>query len=108
MGDLAIALGSLMRAAKPSGARNRCERAGLGAWILQHLRRQSMSETRLVLLERVTIAPRQTVALIEADGRRVLVAASPECTPTFFPLDTPTRTKKCIGKINRSRQGQDS
>ena len=41
----------------------------------------------LALLERITLAPRQSLALIEAEGRRLLVATSPEARPAFYPLD---------------------
>jgi hypothetical protein len=39
------------------------------------------------LLERITLAPRQSLALVEADGRRFLVATSAEGSPTFHALD---------------------
>jgi hypothetical protein len=33
------------------------------------------------------LAPRQSLALVEAEGRRLLVATSPEGAPTFYALD---------------------
>ncbi len=42
---------------------------------------------RLELLERITLAPRQSLALVEAEGRRFLVATSPEGGPAFYSLD---------------------
>jgi flagellar biogenesis protein FliO len=42
---------------------------------------------RLELLERITLAPRQSLVLVEADGRRFLVASSAEGSPSFYPLD---------------------
>lgn len=43
------------------------------------------------MLERISLAPRQSLALVEADGRRFLVATSAEGTPAFYPLDAPGR-----------------
>jgi hypothetical protein len=39
---------------------------------------------RLELLERIALAPRQSLALVEAEGRRFLVATSPEGAPAFI------------------------
>ena len=42
---------------------------------------------RLELVERIALAPRQSLALVEAEGRRFLVATSPEGAPAFYALD---------------------
>ncbi len=60
---------------------------GLGVWLLERLRRAPRPRPRLVLLERVTLAPRQSLALVEAEGRRFLVATSHEGGPVFYALD---------------------
>ena len=60
---------------------------GLAGWLLGKLRSGSHPRPRLELLERITLAPRQSLALIEAEGRRFLVATSPEGAPAFYPLD---------------------
>ena len=60
---------------------------GLARWLLARLRRENSLQPRLALLERITLAPRQTVALVEAEGRRLLVATSPDAAPTFYALD---------------------
>ncbi len=60
---------------------------GLAGWLLQRLQRGPRSSPRLVLLERITLAPRQSLALVEADGRKLLVATSPEGAPAFYVLD---------------------
>jgi hypothetical protein len=60
---------------------------GLGAWLLGRLRGPARPRPSLALLERITLAPRQFLALVEADGRRFLVATSAEGSPTFHPLD---------------------
>ncbi len=62
------------------------ERHGLAAWLLSRLRRHAIKEPRLVVVERISLAPRQIVALIEADGQRLLVAISPDGAPVFFHL----------------------
>jgi flagellar biogenesis protein FliO len=60
---------------------------GLGAWLLEKLRGRRRREPRLALLERISLAPRQSLALVEAEGRRILVATSAEGAPAFYPLD---------------------
>ncbi len=42
---------------------------------------------RLELLERIALAPRQSLSLVEAEGRRFLVATSLDGGPVFYPLD---------------------
>lgn len=64
------------------------QRPGLAAWLLNRFQRRAFQQPRLALVERITLAPRQTVSLIEADGQRVLVATSAEGATTFFPLQT--------------------
>jgi hypothetical protein len=67
------------------------EWAGLRAWVLEGFRRRAPRQPRLALVERINLAPRQTVALIEADGQRLLVAISPDGAPSFYPLKAATR-----------------
>lgn len=66
--------------------------AGLAAWLLGRLGRLGKlgrKRPRLALLERIALAPRQSLALVEAEGRRFLVATSPEGAPAFYALDEP-------------------
>jgi len=42
---------------------------------------------RLKLVDRIALAPRQSLCLVEADGRKVLLATSVEGAPAFFALD---------------------
>jgi len=51
------------------------------------LRGAQRTQPRLELLERIALAPRQSLALVEAEGRRFLVATSAEGGPAFYPLD---------------------
>ena len=64
------------------------EVGGLAGWLLGRLgRRTAAPPPRLTLLERITLAPRQSLALVEAEGRKLLVATSPDGAPTFYALD---------------------
>ena len=60
---------------------------GIAGWVLGRLRAGGRARSRLELVERITLAPRQSLALIEAEGRRFLVATSPEGAPAFYALD---------------------
>jgi flagellar biogenesis protein FliO len=69
---------------------------GLAGWLLGRLGAGGRRTPRLELLERIALAPRQSLALVEAEGRRFLVATSPEGAPAFFALDdrvSPPRTR---------------
>ena len=61
--------------------------SGLTGWLLDRLRVARRPPPRLALLERIALAPRQSLALVEAEGRRFLVATSPEGAPAFYALD---------------------
>jgi hypothetical protein len=70
--------------------------------MLKHLRGRRGAEPRLAVLERIALAPRQTLALVEADGRRFLVATSPEGTPSFQALDAAVpHTAKRTARVSR-------
>jgi hypothetical protein len=60
---------------------------GLAGWLLSRLRRSERPRPRLELLERIALAPRQSLALVEAEGRRFLVATSAEGAAAFYALD---------------------
>ena len=64
---------------------------GFAGWMLTRLRVVRRSPARLAVLERITLAPRQSLALVEAEGRRFLVATSAEGTPAFYALDERAR-----------------
>ena len=65
---------------------------GLARWFLGRLRTARRPQPRLALLERIALAPRQSLALVEAEGRRFLVATSPEGAPAFYALNGASRT----------------
>jgi flagellar biogenesis protein FliO len=60
---------------------------GLAGWLLGRLRGGGRNAPRLALVERIALGPRQSLALIEAEGRRFLVATSAEGSPSFCALD---------------------
>jgi len=60
---------------------------GWAGWLLARMRAVRQPEPRLQLLERINLAPRHSLALVEADGRRLLVATSSDGGPAFYPLD---------------------
>jgi flagellar biogenesis protein FliO len=67
---------------------------GLAGWVLGKLRGKlrgaPKAAPRLSIVERISLAPRQSLALIEAEGRRFLVATSQEGTPCLYPLGSET------------------
>jgi hypothetical protein len=58
---------------------------GVAGWLLARWHRRSGSERRLVLVERITLGPKQTLCLVKADGRSILVANSADGA-SFYPL----------------------
>ncbi len=60
---------------------------GLAGWFLSRLRSHARPRPSLALLERITLAPRQSLALVEAEGRRFLIATSAEGAPAFYALN---------------------
>ena len=59
-------------------------------------------------VERITLAPRQSLALVEAEGRRILVATSPKAAPAFYALDEmrkPRRTCRHESRAARAPEG---
>lgn len=72
-----------------AAAEKRQEIGGLAGWLLARIRIQRRPRSSLALLERITLAPRQSLSLVEAEGRRFLIATSAEGTPAFYPLEAP-------------------
>ena len=83
-------------------------RQGLGAWLLDLFHRRALREPRLALVERISLAPRQTVALIEADGERLLVAIAADGAPAFYPLPRPSRRKPANHSRKPATQGENA
>ena len=60
--------------------------SGLAAWLLNNWQPSLARPVRLALIARVPLGPRQSVALIEAEGMHLLVATSADGAASFFPL----------------------
>jgi flagellar biogenesis protein FliO len=61
--------------------------SGLAGWLFEKLRGRHVAPPRLAVVERVALAPRQSLALVEADGRRLLVATAADGGCAFYPLE---------------------
>ncbi len=77
-----------------NGNAKRCSVSGLAGWLLGRLRAGARGPARLELLERIALAPHQSLALVEAEGRRFLVASSSEGAPAFYALDERAHSSK--------------
>jgi len=74
---------------------------GLAGWLLDRMRSGGRRRTRLELVERIALAPRQSLSLVEAEGRRFLVVTSPEGSPAFYALDErPIQTRMSMARSN--------
>ena len=75
--------GKFERAVQQSG--------GLAGWLLRLLRNRARTHgerhSRLELLERIALAPRHSLALVEAEGKRFLVVTSMDGGSAFHALD---------------------
>lgn len=82
---------------------------GLTGWLIARLHREGRPRPQLAVLERITLAPRQSLALIEASGQRLLVATSADGTPAFYPINV-RQTRKTAQSIgpDRVRRGRVS
>jgi flagellar biogenesis protein FliO len=78
---------------------------GLAGWLWDKLRGSGQRVPRLALLERIALAPRQSLSLVEAEGRRILVATSAEGGPAFYALDERPRSMVSPGPLPTLRPG---
>ena len=69
---------------------------GLAGWLTGKLRGGRDARPRLELVERIALAPRQSLALVEAEGQRILVATSPEGAPAFYALDERSNAARAL------------
>jgi len=65
---------------------------GLLGWLGQ----RGCPRRRLVVLERLSLAPRQTLWLVEAEGTRLLLASSVGGGLTFLELDRKNETSEMV------------
>lgn len=74
--------------------------------ILRQTGRKRAVERRLALIERISLTQHQTLALVEADGRRLLVATSPDGAPAFFSLEQPQIGNGSIARLKSMGTGR--
>lgn len=60
--------------------------SGLAAWLLRRLHASDARPPQLSILARIALGPRQSLALVEAEGVHVLVGTSTDGPPSFFSL----------------------
>ena len=60
--------------------------SGLAAWLSRYLHTSSAPPSQLSILARIGLGPRQSLALVEAEGVHVLVGTSADGPPSFFSL----------------------
>jgi hypothetical protein len=95
------------------GDKSRAGVGGFAGWLFRHfvgrlrggLQARRGRAPRLAVVERISLAPRQTLALVEAEGRRFLVATSAEGTPAFYPLDEPGRPSEPVRRPDLAQPG---
>jgi hypothetical protein len=67
-----------------------CKQSAIGrilGWVLSRMARKAPSEERLRLVHRIALSPRQSITLVEVEGRRLLLATGSEGAPAFYALD---------------------
>jgi hypothetical protein len=91
LGVFAEALMNVHR--KNGGDRSVSKWRGVTAWVFERIRRRSAMRSRMAVLEKISFAPRQSLALIEVDGERVLVGSSQDGSPQFYRLNAISRSR---------------
>lgn len=79
--------------------------SGLAGWLLERLLTPGRPKPRLALVERIALAPRHSLALVEAEGRRFLVATSADGAPVFYALDERARSRPVSGADRSATSG---
>ncbi len=77
----------------------------MAGWLVGRLKGRGRRQPRLEMVERIALAPRQSLALVEAEGRRFLVATSPEGAPAFYALDEGTARPTVAREAVSRRRG---
>jgi hypothetical protein len=88
-------------------AGNGREGRGLAGWLLRCWHRSTTHPARLTLIERIALGPKHFLALIEAEGVRLLVATSADGTSAFFSLEGPVKSdtpRPVSRRLRRSSQ----
>lgn len=87
--------------AETKAADSRGPVGGIAGWLMARFSRRRHVKARLALLERIALGPHQSLALVEAEGRRLLVATSAEGGPAFYPLDELPANAERTARIGR-------
>lgn len=94
------------------GSEQKAKKVGsqrVGGWagrLLARFAGASHRHPRLRMVERITLAPRQSLALVEAEGRLLLVATSADGAPAFYPLDESGRVSAAARQPLTTRMPQ--
>jgi len=78
---------------------------GLAGWLMRLWKRTSERRActpQLALIERIALGPRQALALVEAEGMRVLVATSADGAAAFYPLQSAAGGGRVRGTLEAS------
>jgi hypothetical protein len=82
---------------------------GLAGWLWNQLRGIGRGFNRpapkLELVERIALGSRQTLALVEAEGRRFLVASSSEGASAFLALDSRRAGSESFSRLRGTKAG---
>jgi hypothetical protein len=81
----ALMMASGQISANPEDGRTR---QGFVGWLLGRVRQRSEVRRRLVLVERISLAPRQTVCLLEVDDQKLLIATAQDSSPSLCLLSS--------------------
>lgn len=76
--------------------------AGWAVCLLERMRGRQRPKPRLTLVERISLAPRQSLALVEVDGRRLLVATAAEGAPAFYSLHAQEGAEGGVLRVSRA------
>ena len=63
----------------------------VAGWLGRRLRGAQQPRPRLAVIERIALAPKQSLVLVEAEGKRLLVSTSAEAGASFYSLDPAPR-----------------
>jgi len=78
--------------------------SGLTEWLLRRLHSSTAPAPQLSILARIALGPRQTLALVEAEGVHLLVGTSAEGPPSFFALQQGCGTEADRGTSRTSER----
>lgn len=61
---------------------------GIVGRLFGHIHQIAATPRRLAVVQRISVGPRQSIALIEADGEALLVGTSSEGPPQFYRISS--------------------